>query len=55
MFYFEATIFSPEASSPQEANINLPAEDEVQHDSYEKENWRKKMGLTKEADIDIAH
>ena len=45
MLYLKARIFSPEGSSPQEGNNNLPAEDEVQDDKDEKESWRKKIGL----------
>ena len=45
IFYLKAKRFSPEGSSPQESNINMVAEDEVQDDRYEKENCSKKIGL----------
>ena len=55
MFYLKAKRFPPEGSSPQEANTNLPAEDKIQYDNDERENWRSNMVLPKYMDINVVH
>ena len=53
MFDFKEIKY-PGSSSNQEAKSKLLAEDEVQDDTDEKENWRNKMGLPQTLDINVA-
>ena len=55
MFYLKGKSFILEGLSHKEANRNLLAEGEVLDDKYDKENWRKKMGLPHTLDITVAH
>ena len=55
MFYLKYKRFTPKYLSHQDSNRNLTVEDEVQGDTYDKENWRKKMGLPQILDIHNSH
>ena len=55
MVYLMYNICSPEGSSTQETNRNLPEKKEVQDDKDEKENWRKKLCLPKQLGINVVH
>ena len=50
MFYLKAKRYSPEG---QEANINIPEKNKYGND--DKEEWRKKLGLSSEMDINVVH
>ena len=55
MFHLKEKSYSPLGLLPKEANINLPEEKEVQDGNNEKKYWRKKLGITREMDIHVAH
>ena len=55
MFNLKSKSFIPKVQSHQEANRNLPEEDNVQGDKDNKENCCNKMGLPQKLDKKFAH
>ena len=55
MFYLKAKIYSSEVLSPQEENRNITEKKRDQYGNTKIEDWRNKLGVPSEMDINFVH
>ena len=55
VLYLKTKRCDPEGSSPQETNSNLKEKNNFKYGNDKKGDWQKKLGLTRETDINVVH
>ena len=53
MFYLKANIYYPEGLKPNSVNSNL--KEENKYENQEKEDWRNKLSIQSEMDMNVVH